>query len=62
MKRGDKISLVEGEILEINHLIKILGKHLKKFEEAYIRRDSKEFNLLKGEILQIQRKIHSIIE
>ena len=62
MKRGDKISLVEDEISEINHLIKVLGRHLEKFEDAYIRRDSREFNLLKKEILQIQRKIHSIVK
>ena len=62
MKKGDKISLVEDEILEINHLIKVLGRNLKKFEEAYIRRDSQEFNSLKKMVIQIQRKIHSLVK
>ena len=62
MRKGDKFSFVEDEISEINHLIKVLGRHLKKFEDAYIRKDSREFNLLKKEILQIQRKIHSIVK
>lgn len=62
MKKGDKISLAEDEISEINHLIKVLGRHLKKFEAAYIKKDHKEFNSLKKEILQIQRKIHSLVK
>jgi hypothetical protein len=51
---GDNISA-------INHLIKILERHLERFEKAYERKDSKEFNILKREILQLQRKIHSLI-
>ncbi len=62
MKKGDKISLSEGEISEINNLIKILENKIKEFEWAYIRRDSEEFNLLKKDIIQMQRKIDSIIE
>jgi len=62
MKKGDKISLVEDEISEINHLIKVLGRHLKKFEEAYIRQDSQEFNSLKKMMIQMQRKIHSLVK
>ena len=62
MKKGDKIFLMEGEISAINHLIKVLGTHVKKFEAAYIRKDSREFNSLKKGMIQIQRKIHSIVK
>ena len=61
MKSGDKTSLLGDEISQINHLIKVLGRHIEKFEAAYNRRDHKEFNSLKREILQIQRKIHSLV-
>ena len=61
MKKGDKTSLLGDEISQINHLIKVLGRHIEKFEAAYTRRDHKEFNSLKREILQIQRKIHSLV-
>ena len=62
MKKGDKISLIDDEISQINHLIKVLGRHIEKFETAYTRRDHKEFNSLKSNIIQIQRKIHSLIK
>ena len=62
MKSGDKTSLLGDEISQINHLIKVLGRHIEKYEAAYARRDHKEFNSLKREILQIQRKIHSLIK
>lgn len=62
MKKGDKISLIDDEISQINHLIKVLGRHIEKFEAAYTRRDHKEFNLLKRDMLQIQRKIHSLVK
>ncbi len=54
--------LVDDEISTINHLIRVLGKHIEKFEKAYIRRDSGEFNSLKKEVLQIQRKINSLVK
>ena len=62
MKKGDKISLIDDEISQVNHLIRVLGRHIEKFESAYLRRDSREFNSLKREILQIQRKIHSLVK
>lgn len=62
MKKGDKISLIDDEISQINHLIKVLGRHIEKFEAAYTRRDHKEFNSLKRDMLQIQRKIHSLVK
>jgi len=62
MKKGDKISLIDDEISQVNHLIKVLGRHIEKFEAAYTRRDHKEFNSLKREMLQIQRKIHSLVK
>ncbi len=46
---------------EINRLIRVLGRHLEKFEEAYNKKDPVKFNLLKKEILQIQERIHSLI-
>ena len=61
MEKGGKTSLLGDEISQINHLIKVLGRHIEKFEAAYIRRDHKEFNSLKREKLQIQRKIHSLV-
>lgn len=65
MKSGDKsgrTSIVDEEILQINHLVRVLGRHIEKFEKAYSRRDPWEFNSLKKEILQIQRKINSFIK
>jgi hypothetical protein len=62
MKKGDKTSLIDDEISQINHLIRVLGRYIEKFEAAYARRDHKEFNILKREILQIQRKIYSLIK
>ncbi|MEK6840434.1 MAG: hypothetical protein AABX79_00585 [Nanoarchaeota archaeon] len=61
MKKGDKVSMIDRGILEINHLIKVLGTNIEKLGEAYSRKDHREFNLLKKEILQIQRKINSLI-
>ncbi len=54
--------LTDDEISTINHLIRVLGKHIEKFEKAYIRRDSGKFNSLKKEVLQIQRKINSLVK
>ena len=39
--RGNEISvknLIEDEISDLNHLIKVLGKHIEKFEAAYKRK------------------------
>jgi hypothetical protein len=54
--------LTDDEISTINHLIRVLGKHIEKFEAAYTRKDSQEFNSLKRGILQIQRKINSLVK
>ncbi|MCX6749765.1 MAG: hypothetical protein NTW17_03430 [Candidatus Pacearchaeota archaeon] len=62
MKKGEQFSFIEGEIHEINHLVRVLGRHIKKFEDAYKRKDAHEFNILKKEIIQIQKKIHSIMK
>ena len=61
MEKGDKLSFVEDEILQVNHLTRVLDSHIEKFEAAYVKQDSNKFNLLKREILQIQRKIHSLV-
>ena len=53
---------IDDEISTINHLIRVLGKHIEKFEKAYIGRDSGKFNSLKKEVLQIQRKINSLVK
>ncbi len=62
MKKSEQFSFIEGEIYDINHLIKVLGRHIEKFEEAYKRKDSREFNILKKEIIQIQKKISSLVK
>ena len=62
MKKGDKISLIDDEISQISHLIRVLGRYIEKFEVAYTKRDSQEFNSLKRGILQIERKISSLVK
>ncbi|MEK6847969.1 MAG: hypothetical protein AABX50_02500 [Nanoarchaeota archaeon] len=62
MKKEGRISFAEGEISDINHLIKVLSRHIEKFEAAYKRKDPREFNILKKEILQIEKKIHALIK
>lgn len=62
MIKEGRISLAENEISDIIHLIKVLGKHIEKFEETYNKKDHLKFNILKKEILQIQKKIHSILK
>ena len=62
MKKSEQFSFIESEIYDINHLIKVLGRHIEKFEEAYKRKDSREFNILKKEIIQIQKKISSLVK
>ena len=62
MKKEGGISFAESEVSDINHLIKVLSRHIEKFEAAYKRKDSREFNILKKEILQIEKKIHSLIK
>jgi len=64
MKRSDEFSvanIIEDEISDLNHLIKVLGRHIEKFEAAYKKRDHREFNILKRQVLEIQRRIHSLI-
>jgi len=64
MKKGElhfSANMEESNISQINHLIKVLGRHLEKFEEAHKEKDPLKFNLIKREIIQIQRKIHSLI-
>ncbi|MGA2130176.1 MAG: hypothetical protein ABSG05_00990 [Candidatus Pacearchaeota archaeon] len=61
MKKGERNSAVEGEISSINYLIRMLGMHVQKLEEAYKKKDHREFNIIKKEIIQIQKKIHTLI-
>ena len=61
MKKSDEISDIKGDISAINHLIRVLNSHTIRLEEAYKRKDSLEFNALKKEILQLQKKIHEIL-
>jgi len=64
MKKREELSvknIIEDEISDVNHLIKVLGKHLEKFEAAYRKKDPREFNILKKQVLELQRRIHSII-
>lgn len=61
MKTGDETSLAEGEILEMGSLMKALEIQVKKFEEAYEKKDSQKFNSLKKDILQMQRRIYNIV-
>ena len=62
MKKEGKFSLVKVEVSRINTLIKTLEKQINDFESAYMKKDFQEFNSLKKEIIQTQRKIDSIIE
>lgn len=55
MKKGDEIS-------EINHLLIVLNSHIEKLEQAYNRKEHEKFNILKKEILQMQKRIHSLIK
>lgn len=61
MKKGEINSAVEDGMSSINYLMRMLGRHIKKLEEAYEREDQREFNKLKKEIIQIQKKIHTFI-
>ena len=61
MKKGEISSAVEDGISSINYLMRMLSRHIKKLEEAYERVDQREFNTLKKEIIQIQKKIHTLI-
>lgn len=65
MKRSNEFSLektVETGLTDINHLIKVLGKHIELLDAAYKRKDHREFNILKKHVLEIQRRIHSLIK
>jgi len=63
MKKGDELSvetMIEKNILDIKHLIKVLEKHIEKLDLAYKNKDHREFNILKKQVLEIQRRIHSL--
>lgn len=60
MKEGEKISDIKEDAENIGHLVRVLKRHIEKLEEAYKKKNHVEFNLLKKQILQIQRKIHEI--
>ncbi len=62
MKKEGKNSFIEDEVSSINHLVRVLSKHIEKLEAAYKRKDHHEFNIIKKEILQIQKRIHSLIK
>ncbi len=61
MKKGEINSDVEDGISSISYLVRMLSRHIKKLEEAYERKNQREFNILKKEIIQIQKKIHTFI-
>ena len=61
MKKGERNSVVEGEISSINYLIRMLSRHIQRLEEAYKKKDHREFNNIRKEIIQIQKKIHTLI-
>ena len=61
MKKGGANSDAKDEISSINYLIRMLSRHIKRLEEAYSKKDHKEFNKIKKEIIQMQKKIHSMI-
>ncbi len=65
MKKRGELSvqnLIEDEISDLNYLIKVLGKHIERFDAAYKRKDHREFNILKKQVLELQRRIHSSIK
>jgi hypothetical protein len=62
MEKGGKASLMRNEVSDINHIIKVLNGHIEKFEAAYKKGNHNEFNILKKEIIQLQKKIHSLVK
>jgi len=62
MKKGEGSFLAENEISQIQHLINVLGKQIEQFEVAYNSRNPVQFNSIKKKIIQIQRKIQSLIK
>lgn len=66
MKKEGKDSLAapvnDEKIFAVNQLLKALEKQIEKFEAAYIEKDPREFNSLKKDILQLQRKINDLAE
>ena len=46
---------------DINYIIRILGRTIERMDEAYVRKDHLNFNILKKQVLQLQRKIHSLM-
>ena len=63
MKKRERVSLINEQDLDsLNHLMKVLGKHIERLEAAYVGQDHIEFNVLKKGVLQIQRKINSLLK
>ena len=62
MKEGDQIPRIEGGISEINHLVKVLGMQVEKLDEAYKGKDPVKFNIIKKQILELQRKIQGLVK
>ena len=46
---------------DINYLVKNLGKQIEKLDQAHRSGDSGKFNIIKKQVLELQRKIHSLI-
>ena len=61
MKKEDKI-FPDDKFSAVNQHIKALEKHIEKLEEAYNKKDHREFNFLKKQVIQTQKKIHSLIK
>lgn len=54
--------LREGDVPVLNQLVNTLEDSLVQFEEAYNKKDSENFNRLKGIIVQTQRKILGVVK
>ena len=46
----------------LSKLMKTLDIYIERFEKAYQRKDYAEFNLIKKEIIQMQKKIAEFVE
>ncbi len=45
---------------DIGYLIKILGKQMEKLDQAYNKKDAIKFNIVKKQVLELQRMISSM--
>ena len=63
MKKGDfpSGSFLGSNVREIAKLMKDLEKYIEKFEEAYNKKNTREFNILKKQVLQIQKQIQALV-